>query len=310
MTNKNLYPIRYVSRQTGLSPHLIRAWEKRYRAVIPTRTDTNRRLYSDEDIEKLILLKQAVEAGNSIGQIASLERTELQSLTENSDISLRPSKTRVYAEADRPPSANLFEACVMAMTSFDAEALEDSLNRAAIELNRLALLETVVIPFVRKIGELWSAGRLKIYQEHMATSILRTFLGDMLRFSDIQPSAKDIVVATPVGQLHELGALMVAVVAVSEGWRVTYLGTNLPSEEIAGAADQVRAKAVCLSLVFPADDPKLVFEIKKLRRYLSEETPLIVGGQAAASYGKHLEASDALIIETIPELLISLKSLT
>jgi DNA-binding transcriptional MerR regulator/methylmalonyl-CoA mutase cobalamin-binding subunit len=309
MANKNFYPIRYVSRQTGLTAHLIRAWENRYRAVTPQRTDTNRRLYSDEDIEKLNLLKQAVKSGNAIGQIASLKKIELQNLAAHSDASVPAPETWASSETDRSSPLNHYESCVKAILAFDAEALENALNRAAIELNRMALLEAVVIPFIQRIGELWSEGRLKIYQEHMASSILRTFLGDMLRFSDIQPVAKNIVVATPAGQHHELGALIVAVAAVSQGWRITYLGVNLPSEEIAGAADQIQAKVVCLSIVFPADDPKLVFEIKKLRRYLSKDTTLIIGGQATGSYGRHLEAPDALIVENISEFLKKLKKI-
>jgi hypothetical protein len=84
---------------------------------------------------------------------------------------------------------------------------------------------------------------------------------------------------------------------------------NLPSEEIAGAAGQAEAKVICLSLVFPADDPKLIIEIKKLRRYLPKETTLIIGGHAADANGRHLEASDAMKIQNISELLKNLKLL-
>jgi DNA-binding transcriptional MerR regulator/methylmalonyl-CoA mutase cobalamin-binding subunit len=309
MSTKNLYPIRYVSRQTGLTPHAIRAWEKRYGAVTPQRTGTNRRLYSDKDIERLNLLNRAVRAGNAIGQIASLSRKELQSLASQSNTALPPPEKHTPPVANSQSSFNHYDACVTAITNFDTEALENALNQAAIELNRINLLEVVVNPLIQKIGELWSDGSLKIYHEHMASSVLRTFLGDILRFSDVQPSAPDIVVATPAGQHHELGALIVAVATASEGWRVTYLGVNLPSEEIAGAAESAQSKVVCLSLVFPTDDPKLIFEIKRLRRYLPKETMLVIGGQAADAYGKHLEPSDAMIIQTVSHLLNELRSL-
>ncbi len=307
--SKNLFPIRYVSRQTGLTPHVIRAWEKRYNAVTPKRTETNRRLYSDEDIEKLMWLDRAVSAGNAIGQIASLTIEALQHIVAAGNNTLPYPEDEHSSTRNIPLPINHCNTCIAAIREFDAEALEHALTRAAIELNRMTLLEGVVVPVAQQIGVLWSEGILKIYHEHMAASILRTFLGDMLRFSDIQPAAPNIVVATPTGQHHELGALTVAVAAASDGWRVTYLGVNLPSEEIAGAADQIRAKAVCLSLVFPGDDPKLIFEIKKLRRYLPKQTKLFIGGQAAVACGKHLKSQEAILIQNLSDLLKSLQSI-
>jgi methylmalonyl-CoA mutase cobalamin-binding domain/chain len=309
MSDLCIYTIKHVSLQTGLTPHLIRAWENRYGVIKPARTKTNRRVYSENDIEKLHLLNAAVKAGNSIGQIAALTKGELQKLavdSNNPSASLR--KEKPHSTNGISP-VNHYEVCVRAAAQFDVRALENALSRAAIELNQITLLEGVVIPFIRKIGELWSEGVLKVYHEHMASSVLRTFLGDMLRFSDAQPDAPSAVVATPAGQHHELGALIVAVAAATAGWRVTYLGANLPPEEIAGAAAHSEAKVICLSLVFPADDPKLPFEIKKLRRYLPQQTAIISGGQAADRYKKHLEESGAMIIQSIADLLKTLKSL-
>lgn len=307
MGEKKLYPIRYVARQTGLTAHLIRSWEKRYGAVVPKRTETNRRLYSDEDIERLNLLSQLVRNGNSIAQIASLDRMELQKLSPGPGHFL-PAKERLSRPAPGTLlPVNHFKACLRAIEHFSLADLENVLNRAAVELNQITLLVEVVVPVIHKIGELWSEGTIKIFQEHAASSVFRTFLGDLLRFTEIQVSAPNLIVATPTGQHHELGALIVAVAAAHEGWRVTYLGANLPSEEIAGAAGQVNAKVVCLSLVFPADDHRNILEVKKLRRYLPKSTRLIIGGKAAGMYGVHLEQCDVEIIQSIPDLIKSLR---
>jgi MerR family transcriptional regulator, light-induced transcriptional regulator len=306
-SKKRLYPIRYVVRQTGLTSHLIRSWERRYGAVVPKRTETNRRLYSDEDISRLNLLSHAVKAGNSIAQIASLDSMALQKLSSAQSGSSQDDERQSRPAYDTALPVNHFRECLVAIERFDPAALENALNRAAVELNRITLLVEVVAPFIQKIGELWSEGTIKIYQEHAATSVLRTFLGDLLRFTDTQQAAPNLIVTTPAGQHHELGALIVAVAAADEGWRVTYLGPNLPAEEIAGAAGRFKAKVVCLSLVFPADDPKSIFEVKKLRHYLPKTTRLIIGGKAAGMYHAHLKQHDAEIIQNIPDLIKSLR---
>ena len=95
--------------------------------------------------------------------------------------------------------------------------------------------------------------------------------------------------ATPSGQLHELGAVMVAAAATDLGWRVTYLGTSLPAAEIAGTAMYSSARAVALSIVYPADDEQLPGELEKLRRYLPAEVAIIIGGRASASYDEAIK---------------------
>ena len=79
------HPIRVVAKRTGLSPHVIRAWEKRYEAVRPTRTPTGRRVYSNEDLERLMLLRQATLLGRSIGQIAKVPTEELRAIVEEDE---------------------------------------------------------------------------------------------------------------------------------------------------------------------------------------------------------------------------------
>jgi methylmalonyl-CoA mutase cobalamin-binding domain/chain len=119
-------------------------------------------------------------------------------------------------------------------------------------------------------------------------------------------SAPGLVVATPAGQLHELGAVMVAAAAANLGWRVTYLGTSLPAAEIAGAALQNRARAVALSLVYPEDDPQLPQELEALRRFLPADMQIVTGGRAAPSYGEvlhHIGAAISLDLDEFSRLL-------
>ncbi|NIO11688.1 MAG: MerR family transcriptional regulator [Deltaproteobacteria bacterium] len=309
MKSQEIYPIRYVARQTGLTPHVIRAWEKRYKAIVPCRTLTNRRLYSEANIERLGLLKNAVMTGNSIGQIAGLTNDEIRKILGRGEGVEKASSPTALPASEASSSLFLVEASVSAVLDLDAGALERTLTRAEINLSKLSLIDQVVVPLVQKLGDLWSDGSLKIVHEHMASSVIRTFLGDILRFSEVPPTAIPIILTTPVGHLHELGALIAAVTSASEGWRSMYLGPNLPAEEITNAAERTQAKVVGLSVVYPPDDPRVIRELKALRRYLSETVVLVVGGQAAEAYSEALDAIGAIQLKDIPSFRVRLASL-
>ena len=113
---------------------------------------------------------------------------------------------------------------------------------------------------------------------------VRTYLAQLTAAYRVGEQAPVLVVATPLGQRHELGALMAALSAAAEGWKVVYLGADLPAEEIAYAALETRAVAVALSIVYPPDDPRVLDELRRLRRALSDDMALFVGGNGASGY--------------------------
>ncbi len=296
--------MRLVSRRTGLTAHVIRAWEKRYSAVTPHRTDTNRRLYSEEDVERLRLLRDATAAGHSIGQIAQLPLDQLQELLARTD----PHPARDDSVPPVDPKQFLVR-CLEATKEFDGEALEATLDKASVALSQPELIEGLVVPFLHEVGELWSQGKLRAANEHLASAVVRTLLGrlkDSFRPSERSPK---LVVTTPPAQLHELGALIVTVTAASAGWRVYYLGPNLPSQEIAAAANENRARAVALSIVYPPDDPHLGAELRQLRRFLSDDVALLAGGRSAHCYSADLQAVGARLIGDTASLRRALEDL-
>jgi methanogenic corrinoid protein MtbC1 len=124
------------------------------------------------------------------------------------------------------------------------------------------------------------------------------------------PLAKaNLVVATPVGQVHEFGALLVAATAAAEGWRVTYLGTDLPAEDIAEAAARTRARAAALSVVFPAGDTALADELRHLRAALPKDVTLVVGGAAASAYSGVLDEIGAARLDDLEAFRAQLRTL-
>jgi DNA-binding transcriptional MerR regulator/methylmalonyl-CoA mutase cobalamin-binding subunit len=292
------YPIQLVSRLTGLSAHVIRIWEQRYRAVEPHRTPTNRRLYSQRDIDRLNLLREVTHAGHSIGQIAQLPTDKLGKLVAASSRSQAPAR----ALAPAPSAGSFIDEGVAAIKTLDAHALDETLKRGATVLGALGLLQHVVAPLTQTIGDLWRQGTLTAAHEHFATAVIRVFLGNAAKPFGPMDHAPVLVVATPTGQVHELGALLVGATAANLGWRVTYLGASLPAAEIAGAAQQRQARVVALSLVYPEDDPDLASELARLRDCLPAEIRLLAGGRAMPAYRDALEKVGALPIENLAQL--------
>ncbi len=186
MKSDSLYTIKYVSQRTGLTPHTMRAWEKRYAAVVPQRSSKNRRLYSEEDVLRLQLLKELTDSGHSISQVATLESSELSNLVQHeSTENLQPLKEDDQ-QLLQPATANeLYNGCLSAVLDLDSDRLEHYYDQAAVNLNRTALLKDLIVPLFQEIGKLWHGGSLKIVNEHMATTVTRTFLMSCASWHDI-----------------------------------------------------------------------------------------------------------------------------
>ncbi len=298
--------IKVVAQRTGLSAHVIRIWEKRYGAVEPERTGTNRRLYSDEQVERLSLLREITRHGHSIGHVAKLPTEKLRELATQS---LVTNSHSIKPPASSNNTPTYLERSIEAVMKLDSPALEQELKRAATELGAQGLLQRVVAPLAQRLGDLWRDGTITAAHEHFATAVIRTFLGHAAKPYAGTANSPILIVATPAGQIHELGALLVGAAAANLGWHVTYLGTSLPAAEIAGAALQNKARAVALSVVYPEDDPLLDGELTRLRESLPAEVTLIVGGRAMPAYRDVLETIGALQVNDLAHLFSTLETL-
>jgi DNA-binding transcriptional MerR regulator/methylmalonyl-CoA mutase cobalamin-binding subunit len=302
------YPIKVVSQITGLSVFVIRAWEKRYEVVTPSRTETNRRLYSEEDIEKLKLLNEAVHNGHNISGIAGLSVNELKSIKGNKN-PLATTNTVEPKEYFFKDSKSLIDECISAIKVYDAKSLETILLKASSKLSQPQLIEDLIIPLVYKIGDLWHNGDIRIANEHLASSVIRSFLSSLIEQHIPSENAPIIISATPRGQDHELGAIMVGITAASLGWKVIYLGPNLPEVEIAAVSDSLGAKVVALSIVYPGDDPQLKKDLINLKKLLPANVSLIVGGRASDGYLDVLSEINAVVIKDTKQLRIELNTI-
>ncbi len=302
------HPVRFVAQRTGLTPHVLRAWERRYGAVSPSRSEGGQRLYSDLDIERLLALHRLGEAGHALAPLAHLSLDELERLAR-ADVAAQPPRGAGAGRAPEPPAGELVAKALAATEALDAAELRAVLERATIGLGVPAFLDQVAGPFLREIGRGWQDGRLGIAHEHFASAAVRRVLGWILRTYEVSGTAPRVVVATPGGQRHELGAMLAAAAAASEGWGVTYLGADLPAEDVIAAARQSRARAVALSALHPPDDAALIGYVTELRRGLPAEVRLLIGGPAATAHRKALTARSTEVVEDLGEFRLVLRSI-
>lgn len=291
-----VHPVRLVSARTGLSPHVLRVWERRYGAVHPTRSAGGQRLYSDADLVRLQLLRDATQSGRSIGQVVSLPNDVLRELIA-SDVEYlepRPTADASAANAGQGESARILAVCVDAVGQLDPERLAMELQRAAVRLPLAVFADDVVVPLLQEIGARWARGELGPAQEHVASAILHRVLTDIVQNCTPAADAPAIVVGTPTGQRHELGALLVAACAAASGWRVIHLGADLPAAEIARAAEAVGADVVALSIVHPASDAQLRADLDSLFDRLPPDRQVVLGGSSAEYYARHLRPRGAV----------------
>jgi DNA-binding transcriptional MerR regulator len=261
---------------------VLRAWERRYSAIEPLRTDGGTRRYRESDVQRLRLLAAVTRAGHGIGSVAGLGQEEL---------------SRLVAAADSAPPASL-HGVLEALRELDATRAEEIASRQLAALGPVRFAHDFALPLARALGDGWVERQLCIASEHMGTALLRTLLGAGLRPSSIAQRGPAIVFATPPGERHELGLLCAALVAAGAGCSPIYLGVDLPLEEMLRATELTRAAALALSLMVmaPADALRA---LRALRGGLSGEVALWVGGSAAGVLNlpagvEHLETLDAL----------------
>lgn len=304
------HPIGVASERTGLSPHVLRVWERRYRAIEPTRTDGGRRLYSDADIERLRLMALATAAGRGISQVARLPTKELMRLVRDDAEARRQLGTTDRARTSGTTGATSSDDVTAARArarSLDAVGLERVLRRSAALVGTAAFLDTVATPLLRQISNARDAGELAPGEEQLVLVALRRVIEGVVPTLIVSDDAPNLLVATPVGDRHEIEAVMATAVAAIENWRVTYLGPGVPVSEIAVAAANASANAVSVTLPRGGGHDLLLHGLRALRVRLAAGVPLLVSGAGALEIATELKGAGVEVIENLTDLRLALR---
>jgi MerR family transcriptional regulator, light-induced transcriptional regulator len=273
------YPIRVVARLTDLPVATLRAWERRYGAVRPERNGRGR-VYTEGDVQRLLRLRQAVDRGHAIGQVAHLSDERLEELLAGPDLgrALPWATTRQVEKLSTPA-----EPILDAIARFDFRRADRELSRLASLLPTRDLVHEVILPLMRAVGERWHRGEFSVSQEHMASAITRNLSGSVMRLHQSGTDSRRILVTAPAGEIHELGILAAALLAAAMQLEVTYLGPNLPGREIVDAASRAACDVVLVGVSNPEPSQEIVDEVHLVARSLPSHVELWVGGATPAT---------------------------
>ncbi len=291
------HPIRVVANRTGLTTASLRAWERRYKAIKPERSQSGQRLYSDRDIQRLSLLRELTEAGRAISGVADLSLEQLLELAAEDRAAEHSSTGRNGTVASSSWLDEAFEQVV----KLDARELERILWKSAMILGANRFIDELVTPLIHGIGSEWVSGQITPAQEHMGTEVVDRTLAKLTGPTPNQ-SSPHMLVATLHSELHGLGARLVSTVAALEGWKVTHLGTSLSATEIAQAAAEIDATAVAISVVNEDRIEDRRGDISRLRAHLDPSISVLVGGRASGQLEEARLAGVRVVLGGLPEL--------
>jgi len=267
------YNIGAVSKLTGISLDTLRAWERRYQAVVPNRSARGR-TYTARHVNRLRLLREGVAHGLAIGKIANFPDQDLRNLLHQTE-----SLAHERPASDLPPHKFL-NPVLQAIYNFRYEEADRELNRlvAAIASPNQVVHE-VALPLMREIGERRCQGKCSVAQEHMLSSLLSGMLSAFIRtFTPSNPPAR-VLLATPKNERHGFPNLAAALLAAASGLGVINLGTDLPADDISLSASRSRANALLLS-VSKVPGKELLDELNEIAREVPRTTCLWIGGPA------------------------------
>lgn len=262
-----------IARATGIGIETLRTWERRYGYPVPSRKPSGHRVYPVSSVPRLRRIAEALRRGHRAGEILTASEEDLMAL-----LHLSPGGAAERAPLVGPEEVD--RELLHAIERFDSERLTRLLTAEWGRLGPLEFVRTRVAPLVIEVGDGWAAGRLQVRHEHFLSErlsdLLRTF---RLPFEE-RARGPLVVLGTLPGELHGLGLQMAALVLVTTGCRICYLGTDVPLTELVTLARDLAARAVAVS-VSEAGSARAGAQVKRLRELLSRRVALLVGGQGA-----------------------------
>jgi MerR family transcriptional regulator, light-induced transcriptional regulator len=263
-----------LSRRAGVSTDLLRAWERRYGLVRPTRSEGGFRLYSPQDERRVALMRDHLERGLSAAQAARLILDE----TER-----RPDES--------PALARGAESLRQALDALDESAAHTALDTLLANLSLETVLGEVVMPYLHELGERWERGEASVADEHFASNLLRGRLLGLARGWDRGLGPRALLACAP-GEQHDLALIVFGLALRERGWRITYLGPDTPIDSLQNAARMLEPAAVVIAVTTPQRLAGTEASLRKVAR----SVPLWIAGAGASPQvtekagARHLDA--------------------
>jgi MerR family transcriptional regulator, light-induced transcriptional regulator len=259
------YRIKTVCEITGVARNTLLAWERRYSFITPARSSNGYRLYSDLDVSIIRDIKGYVDRGWAVSDAV---RQSTESFSESTPTSKSTQHVRVVGHKD----------LLIALLAFDREAADKVMSELAT-VPYETLMSDYFVPVLQIIGDGWASGKYSIAQEHFTSGFIRERLVSiLLRLGSGPIHGPRIVCCTHPNDSHELGLFMFAIRMAMRGWRVTWLGANMPAKPLIKFLNEQSPEAVCISVTHPPHVPELIEFIKCVRTAIPPSIEMVMGG--------------------------------
>jgi methanogenic corrinoid protein MtbC1 len=300
------FNIQVASQLSGVASATIRAWEKRYQAVNPTRAENKHRLYSELDIEKLALLFKLTELGQSIGTIAHLEQDELKKIYLRLTHKPYDENQAINSSLDKIDTEKLLTGLILALSAYKLDIISHELEKAKTGLSPRELCLKILIPLFQAIGHKVMRNEISIAQEHTLSALVRFYIGQVLSQHFKKNHVKNdlVLITTPEGEWHEVGILAAALLCVHHGIKFIYLGANLPAESLAEAANALNPKTIILGTTRYELSSQLSLGnyLQNLKDNLKTQPNIWIGGNLSLAHRTELEKKKITFFSSLEAL--------
>lgn len=258
------YSIKDLEKLSGIQAHTIRIWEKRYHLVTPKRTNTNIRVYSDEDLKRLLNVAVLNHNGLKISKIAKLSDAEMKSQI-------------MLLTADTSNSDNQIESLVVAMVELNETKFESILKTQIDQLGIEDVFIKIIHPFLVKIGVLWQTGNIHPAQEHFVSNIIKKKLFVAIDALELKTTGPKFIMFLPEGEYHEIGLLFYTYLLKKNGYYPIYLGQSVPFEDLVSANNSYNADYLFTTFITTLQDFSFTEYIVELSKTFKKQKVFIPG---------------------------------
>lgn len=301
--------IKAVTQLTGINANTLRAWERRYNILSPDRDQDGRRVYDKKDLEKVNLLWTLVRNGHLIGTLAGLNVSQLKALNSehenlNQSEDLKPVMT---SEDSKHKHLNQI---IKALKEFDLDQVQAVLQSTRFDFSPRLIVTDLVLPLLREVGELVSESKISISQEHLISSLMRDYLGQI--YQSLTPydykvklKSKRIALTTREGDLHEFGILLAAILCRINNIQTFYFGPNMPANDLVEACHNFKIDSLILAFAKLPENKEFITPekyVQTLDKKLPVKIKIFTGGGLSSTLKIQNEKRQVINFSSLAEL--------
>lgn len=261
------YSIKDLEVLTGIKAHTIRIWEKRYGLLIPQRTDTNIRYYTDDELRKMLNISFLVQHGHKISKVASWGDDQVN-------------RTVLEISKERRADSDFLNRLILSMVNFDNQSFHGLMNEIVDEMGLEDAVTKVFFEFFIRVGTYWQVGSVFPAQEHYVSNIFRQkLIAETDKLGTASPKKKTFLFFLPEKELHELSLLFYAYLAKKLGYNVIYLGQFVPWDDLVKIREQIKIDYAFTAFINSINKEELEAYLSRLKELFSPGKIFVTGWQ-------------------------------